>query len=541
MSSSGVAATPPDAGAAPRAPVPFEGARAALAFFALALLATAPLAGLFETTETRYAEIAREMVASGDWLMPRLNGIAHLHKPPLTYWLTGASFAAFGPHDWAARLPVALASALTLAFAAIAARRRFAPLGVSPALTVWALGSTVAALALGRNVATDPFLAASVAAWWALAPSAWAAAALGFGFLAKGPVVLVPTVLAVLVASIGRDGREARRLLGPPRGWLVFAVVALTWYVVLIATVPGLLQYWLGDQVVGRYASTRHHRGGAPLYFVGVLVLGALPWTFALVRGLAATWRDRARLESRLLLAWLFVPVVFLSFSGSKLPAYLLPAFPAAALLVARGWPACGPLARGATAVLLAGLAAAGWIAGPHVFAEFVGLVRTASVPLPFAAHAGLFALGYAATWAWRARLAPAAALFSIGVLLLFVAVAPFEARLGSPRPLARVLAEHRAPQEPVVEYLHFAAGYPFYLREPVRLLEVPREREFDTARRLQRVTASRESLVAWTGGGRRVWMVGPEAPTSELATALGLDYHPIARAPGVTVGFVVR
>jgi hypothetical protein len=107
--------------------------RAALLCMAVALGVTAGLMGLFEPTETRYAEIAREMRASGDYLVPRLNGIAHFHKPPLAYWLTAAGFAACGVNEWGARLPVALASLLTLGFTALAARRGFAPLGVRPA------------------------------------------------------------------------------------------------------------------------------------------------------------------------------------------------------------------------------------------------------------------------------------------------------------------------------------------------------------------------------------------------------------------------
>src|SRR3989442_5818905 len=106
--------------------------RAALLAFALTLGATAGLMGLFEPTETRYAEIAREMRASGDFLIPRLDGIPHFHKPPLAYWLTAMGFSVFGENEWGARLPVSLASLLTLGFTAIAARRRFATLGVRP-------------------------------------------------------------------------------------------------------------------------------------------------------------------------------------------------------------------------------------------------------------------------------------------------------------------------------------------------------------------------------------------------------------------------
>ena len=199
--------------------------RAALLCVALALGATAGLMGLFEPTETRYAEIAREMRASGDFLVPHLNGIPHFHKPPLAYWLTAAGFAACGVNEWGARLPVALASLLTLALTALAARRGFASLGVRPGLAAWILGTSALFLAIGRAVASDPFLAATVAGFWALAPSAWAPALLGAGFLVKGPVVLVPTLVIVLaVAALSRDRAPLARL-GPARTWWLFAAI----------------------------------------------------------------------------------------------------------------------------------------------------------------------------------------------------------------------------------------------------------------------------------------------------------------------------
>ncbi|HEY2954204.1 MAG TPA: glycosyltransferase family 39 protein [Candidatus Eisenbacteria bacterium] len=515
--------------------------RAALLLLGLALVATAGLAGLFEPTETRYAEIAREMRASGDWLVPRLDGIPHFHKPPLAYWITAAGFALCGTNEWGARLPVALASLLTLGFTAMAARRTFAPLGVRPGLAAWVLGTTALSLAVGRALASDPFLAATVAGFWALAPSPWATALLGLGFLDKGPVVLVPTVLAVLVvAALSRDRAPLARL-GPARGWWLFAAIALPWYLIAAASTPGLLRYFLTDQIWARYATTEHQRGGPPWYFVAVLIAGALPWTPALAAGIARTVRDRAALESRLLLAWLLVPLAFFSFSGSKLPAYLLPVFPAVALLAARGLEPGSRAVRGSVALALAALAAAGWLLGPAALARMVGLPAPQRVGLPPAAHAGLACLVPAAVWVARERFARAALLVALGAAALLASLAPYDGPLGSPRAVARVLIESRVPGEPVVEFARFDAGLPFYLRERVRLLEVPREvGPGDPAARAA-AFVTRDSLAALVAAHGRVWLLGPEQASRDLAGGLGLGYSAAARWHGSALGVLAR
>ena len=515
--------------------------RAALLFIALALSATAGLMGLFEPTETRYAEIAREMRSSRDFLVPRLDGIAHFHKPPLAYWLTAAGFAACGVNEWGTRLPVALASLLTLAFTALAARRGFASLRVRPGLAVWLLGTSALFLTIGRALASDPFLAAAVAGFWALAPSAWAPALLGAGFLVKGPVVLVPTVLVVLmVAALARDRAPLARL-GPARTWWLFAAIGLPWFLIVALRTPGLLRYFFADQIWGRFASTEHQRGGPPWYFVVVLIAGAMPWTPALLAGIARTWKDRAALESRLLLAWLLLPLVFFSFSGSKLPAYLLPLFPAVALLAARGLEPDVRAVRWSVALILPGLAVAGWALGPAALGRAIGIVPPRSFSLPYAAHAGLACFVLAALPVLRERIAAGALLVTLGAAALVAGLSRYDAALGSPRGLVRVAAENRAAGEPVVEFQHFHAGLPFYLRERVRLLEVPRERGFGEAAARARIFLQRDSLPALAEAHGRVWLLGSEAESEALARNVGLRYQAVARGRDGAIGILSR
>lgn len=464
--------------------------RYAVLLLTAVLVASCGLLGLTEPTETRYAEIAREMRASGDYLVPRLNGIAHFHKPPLAYWLTAAGFTLFGENEWGGRIPASLAAAATLGFLALAVRRRFASLtSANASLAVWMLGSSLLLLGPGRVVSCDPYLTASVTAFWAFAPSTGALAALGLGFLAKGPVVFVPTVLPILAVGLWErferatppcsvSGRSATALLGPAAGWVLFAAIALPWFLVMAARTPELTGYWLGNQTWERYTSGVHHRHGAWWYYIAILAAGFFPWTPALVPGFRALWRRRGEREARLLFAWLIVPLVFFSFSGSKLPAYLLPALPAAAGI----------------------------------------------------ATAGLCTPGLRPSWLTQRRVAWT----SIGLLVVLamglLVASRIEGRLGIPRALAARLMAERAPGEPVVENRHFQAWLPFYLRETVYLLDVPRELQFDKgAVDLPNLDEPAvDALVARCG---RVWICGPEAAGRALADRRGLIYELRARS----------
>ncbi|HET9327563.1 MAG TPA: phospholipid carrier-dependent glycosyltransferase [Candidatus Eisenbacteria bacterium] len=505
-----------------------EHPRVAILLIGLLLIGSGGWIGLIEPTEARYAEIAREMLASGDWLTPRLDGLHHFHKPPLAYWAAAAGMAAVGVNEWGARLMALLANVATIALAAWIASRRFAALMIDSGRTAWVLGTMLLFAVIGRGLATDPFLAATVALYWALAPSTLALAALGLGFMTKGPVVFIHTLLPVLVAALWARDRRFLALLGPRRGWIVFALIGLPWYVAVVSMNSGLLGYFLGHQVVARVASVTHDRGGPPYYFVLVLLAGAAPWTMATLVGIARTWRDRADPEARLLLAWLLAPVIFLSFSGSKLPSYLLPCFPAAALLAARGLDS--GLARWGAMVTLAGMALYG------AFELFeAGVTRGAMGPL---------ALGACVVWllgalaAARGRMTLAALGSALAMAALAIALAPYDSQLGSPRRIAALLAEHRRG-EPVVEINHFTSALPFYLRERVWLLEVAREKNFDPPETLPAVLATRDSLRLWAERHGRVWTFGPERPSREIATAIGLDFVSIASWRTETLGFM--
>ena len=520
----------------------------------MALVATCGVSGLIEPTETRYAAIARAMLDGGDWLVPRLNGIPHFHKPPVAYWLSAGGMAALGANEWGARIAVALAAGAVLwCTGRIAARAgsRVGPGGPgasagAPAPLI--LASSALFFALSRQLASDVFLAAAVAgfhaAWFGERSrrGLWPFVALGVGFMAKGPVVLVLTVLPVLLAAAWTRRGALSRPLASRRGWLLFALVALPWYLVCAARTPGLLSYFLGNQVWVRYATTEHQRGGPPWYFVPVLLGGALPWTWIALRGAARAWRAAGETRrstaavagpagesGALLLAWILGPFLFFSFSGSKLPAYLLPAFPAVAVLAARGMDGAGRGWRAVTALTLAALGSAAAAAlvlfRPGGTALAPGLLLAG-----IGAAAGLLAsaaLAARARWAWSAGLA-------LGALLaLAVTTRSIDGAMGSPRALVELLKSERGTDEPVVEFAHFNAGLPFYLGETVLLLEVPRERLFVDERALGRIRIERAGLPALARDAGGVWILGPERATRGMLDELGLGAELRARWKG--------
>jgi 4-amino-4-deoxy-L-arabinose transferase-like glycosyltransferase len=508
---------------------PLQRAVVVVLVLGLLLVGSGGWIGLIEPTETRYAEIAREMLAGGDWLTPRLDGIHHFHKPPLAYWAAASGMAMLGVNAWGARLFALLADVLTLALAAWIAARRFAALQIRDRDAAWALGSMLLFAVIGRGIATDPFLTTAVALYWALAPSSLALAALGIGFLAKGPVVFVHTVLPVLIAALWARDRRFLALLAPARGWIAFAVVALPWFLIVAMMNRGLLAYLLGNQVVARVATETHGRGGPPWYFIAVLLAGTAPWTMAMLVGFARTWRDRVDPEARLLLCWLLAPVIFLSFSGSKLPSYLLPCLPAAALLAARGFDS--GLARWGAMVMLGGLAIYGGL-------ELTEARQWTQLPMSPWALAACVVLLLGAIAAARGRMALAAFATALSIAVVAIALAPFDSQLGSPRAIAQVLAEQRRG-EPVVEIGHFNAGLPFYLKEKVRLIEVPREKGFEDPRSLAGVVATRDSLAAWVGRRGRAWAFGPAPHVQRMTASEGLRFTPVARWRKETLGVV--
>jgi 4-amino-4-deoxy-L-arabinose transferase-like glycosyltransferase len=333
-----------------------------------------------DTTEARYAVISREMMEGGDWLVPRRFGEPHLAKPPLTCWLSAASMEVFGPRAWAARLPGALAYLAAVAVVADLARS----IGGGRAAGTWAGWALVfSALPVGAaNILTTDSLvtflqtAAAWCAWRSLTAESektgrrWALglhAALGLGFLAKGPAgILVALPIAVFAILRHRSVPSVRLLR--PSGLALFAAIAFPWFIAVGLKVPGAFDGWLHREMGTRIAGDTHRNMPAYAY-IPILLGGTLPAGILLpaaLRRACAEWRsrgDRAR-GIEFLALWAAIPFIVLCAARSRLPLYLLPLFPPLAVLTGL-WLAerlQGKSLRPALAVGLVALAAGLWL-----------------------------------------------------------------------------------------------------------------------------------------------------------------------------------
>jgi 4-amino-4-deoxy-L-arabinose transferase-like glycosyltransferase len=347
--------------------------------------------GIWDPDEGRYTNVALHMLASGDWVDPhRSSEVGHWTKPPLTYWAIATSVGVFGHNAWAARLPAACAYLLCVWLSGRIARRLAPGSGLQASLVFATMLFTVGASQL---ITTDYVLTAceTLAMWafvearfgpdtlarrWLIAM--WAAFALAF--LTKGPPGLLP-LLAIVAFELATRGVRRPALLHWT-GLLAFVAIALPWYLIVVQRNPGLLQYFLGNEVVGRVASNEFGRHGewygwATIYGP-TLLLGTLPWTFALLRWARTlpsslrAWRTRegrsADAGGLLLTLWLLLPLVVFCLSRSRLPLYILPLAVPLAVLAARQrhregkdlprWPL---FAAFAVLVLVAEFAAARW------------------------------------------------------------------------------------------------------------------------------------------------------------------------------------
>lgn len=320
------------------------------------LLATAWMRPLMAPDEGRYGGVALAMLHSGDWLVPRLDGLPFFHKPPLFYWIGAAAMSIAGPVEWAARLPSVLGGAAAAAALFLFLRRwstvRLALLSTVVLVTTpfFFLGAQFANLDMlvAGCISATVLLAAGAALarereepWRALLAGAWLFAATGL--LAKGLIglVLPAMVIAIWCAATRRLGALRLALWLP--GWAVLLAVAGPWFVAMQLRYPEFFDYFVVTQHFRRFASSGFNNEHGFWFYLPVLAGLTLPW-FAWVfvpRGSDDATNDAAARHrqpdiDRLMWIWLAVIVVFFSLPRSKLVGYVLPALPPLAYLIAQ-------------------------------------------------------------------------------------------------------------------------------------------------------------------------------------------------------------
>ena len=516
----------------------------------LLVLVCAPfaLSGLFLTSlhdpeQGMYADIAARMAAGGEWITPRFNGVAFFNKPPLVFWLTGFSMMLLGASDWVARLWSAVPVFLT-------------------AMLIWKLGealygrnagvlaaiifvSNIAVLLYARVPSTDFLLVL----WLTLAMLAFVKLVLypaqirfvllfygsaSLAVLTKGliglvlPVMIVIGFCVVLLVSQGIQNKLVRQVMGHFRtllmsraalwGWALFVAVIVPWHVMAEIRNPGFFDYYVIDNQIGRFLSTRvfveDDVSSGTVSFLIVSLLLFFPWSFLLPAAVRAGFprlRDGCSMAEclRLLVGiWIISIFVFFSLSGSKLEHYGLPAFPALSLMVGGYWSLAtgvSPPARGlkwslAAAAVVLGcggflllmlgdrLGPAAVFAGLAEMDAYYRILKEQGEAFPFASVAPFteFARGLGAVLLLGLPLALISLLahwhrISFSILVISVAVifvfgyrlAPVFETQQSTQPVSLALRDRLQGGDRIVHegMLEYGAGLPFYAGQRVQIL----------------------------------------------------------------------
>lgn len=321
----------------------------ALVFFSLL-----SLRALWDPGEGRYAAISREMLESGNWLVPHLNFVRYFEKPPLGYWLNALSMKVFGMNEFGARFFTALSGFLTVLGTYFFGRRvfnertgilsagvLFTSLGFFGYTQILELDMMLTffvcfglgLLYLGFEKRLKPLLTVHLGYLM-----------LGLGCLVKGPVSFVLPFLIVGAYLFAVRGWGRWKQLYPVTGILLSILIAAPWFWAISVKEPGFLNFFFIKEHIQRFATTSHSRMGQFWYFVPVLILGMYPWTVVLpsaIAGVWRKWRKKGDPDSKPLIylaLWSVLIFLFFSFSGCKRPPYILLIFPPLAIMVGYYW-----------------------------------------------------------------------------------------------------------------------------------------------------------------------------------------------------------
>ncbi|HEY4588971.1 MAG TPA: phospholipid carrier-dependent glycosyltransferase, partial [Thermoanaerobaculia bacterium] len=458
---------------------------------------------LLEPDEGRYAEIPREMLARGDFVTPRLNGVLYFEKPPLYYWLNAAALSLPGRPEVVCRLFSALFGLGGVGLAWLLGRSMGGPrVGLTAAIV---LGSSPLWAALSRANIIDMtmafFLSAALTCFWLaqekergergerlLWHGMFAAAALAT--LTKGMIgFLIPGAVIFLYLLFARRWRLLSRVpwIG---GIALFLAIAVPWHVLAAQRNPDFLWFYFVHEHWLRYTTSEAKRQAPAWFFAGILAVGLIPWSGVLPAAARLYRRGQGRLRDRpgliFLACWALFILLFFSVSQSKLVPYILPGIPPLAVLAAlalqeaetdprtRSWARVGG-ALGA--LLLSVLAAALLLAA-------LGKIHTGVGPLPNVLVFAMptLAAGLLSVWLWGSgRLRSLAALAVPPTLLVLglVSAAPRASLLLSTGPTAHFLIPRLEPGDEVYAYRCYPQTLPIYLRRLVGVVEYKGELDF--------------------------------------------------------------
>lgn len=466
---------------------------------------------LLEPDEGRNAEVAREMLVSGDWITPHFNSFAYLDKPAVYFWMVAASFKTVGISEGAARLPSALMAAATMWLVWFLARRMF---GESVGLRAGIVfASCPLAIVFAREVIFDMtltfFVTLAMAAFWLAEDSSFRRpwldvlmfGAMGVAIITKGPVgILLPLLSILIYEGVRGRWRELKRLRWG-LGLLVFFAVALPWFITVSVRNPDFPRYALWYESLKRFATGEAHRGGGVFYYIPVYLGGFFPWSlFLLLAGWnrLRRWRELKQAEGRpvlFLLCWTVWVFGFFTVSHSKLPGYFLPAVVPLSMLMGLVWRDVGKdaqarspdwLTAGFALLLGIGILVAGashsWVfasaqarLAKKLHPGVLGLLK------PSLLYSGLI-LGVLGIVGRNLASRMRGRVLAVATFALVAAIVPMlvlrwlvplrlYAETDSSRRLAATILASPEKQLPLFGYYCFRTSLPFYLRRPVGLV----------------------------------------------------------------------
>ncbi len=489
---------------------------------------------LIKPDEGRYAEIPREMAASGDWVTPRLNDLKYFEKPPLQYWATATAYTVFGEHQWTSRLWAALTGFAGLLMVWFVGLRLFGREAAGYAAML--LGSSMLYVMMGHINTLDMgvtfFITLGIFAlllgqsetdlrWqrnWMLL--AWAGMALAV--LSKGLMgIILPGTAVFLYCMVQRDLSVLKRMNWLP-GIAVFLLITAPWFYLVMKANPEFFGRFFIYEHYTRFTTKDLGRYQPWYYFVPILLAGALPWTVLMLDSLyriavgkqfERSDRYNAFKPEHFLLVWAVFIYVFFSISGSKLPSYLLPMFPAMALLMGQR------IAQMKERVLFWQIAPVVPVALLFLVLAF-GVEKFADTPNQMALypHYGIWlvsaslllltgVLGGMALL-WHGRKTAAVMLLSVASLLAVqVGVSGYNtvARERSAKHIAEAIRDQAKPPIPFYSVITYEQTLPFYLQRTFTLVQYQDEMGFGIKQEPQRWIPTVEEFAP-------VWAAQPEA-----------------------------
>ncbi len=307
---------------------------------------------LVKPDEGRYAEIPREMVVTGDWVTPRLNGLKYFEKPPLQYWATATAYSVFGEHQWTSRLWAGLTGFAGILLVWFAGLRLFGREAAGYAALL--LGSSLLYVLMGHINTLDMgvtfFITLGILGlalaqvekdsvyrrnWMLLAWVGMALAVLSKGLMG----IILPGTAVFLYVLLQRDLTVLKRMHWF-MGLSVFLLLTVPWFYLVMKANPEFFERFFIYEHYTRFTTKDLGRYQPWYYFIPILLAGALPWTVLMFdsmwRAIGHRVAKHAFNAERFLLIWALFIYVFFSISGSKLPSYLLPMFPVLALLMGK-------------------------------------------------------------------------------------------------------------------------------------------------------------------------------------------------------------